>query len=106
MSTLDRRTFARSPIERPCKIYHRASRKYIAGQTCDLSSGGVLLRLDTDRQLAAGDEVDVVISWGAPGVVRHQAMVAARIARVAASLGQHQAVGVRYAQPQQIAAVA
>lgn len=106
MTTADRRTFARSAVQRPCKVYHRASRQYIAGQTCDLSAGGVLVRLDTARNLSPGDEVDVVVSWGAPGVVLHDSMIPATIARVAASLGRHQAVGVRYAQPQRIAAVA
>lgn len=106
MTTADRRVFARSTIQRPCKVYHRASRQYLAGQTCDLSSGGVLVRLDTARALSPGDEVDVVVSWGSPGVVHHGSMIAATVARVAASLGQHQAIGVRYAEPQRIAAVA
>jgi len=105
-TTADRRVFARLTVQRPCKVYHRASRQYIAGQTCDLSSGGVLLRLDTGRALAAGDEIDVVVSWGAAEVVRHESMIPAKIARVAARLGQHQAVGVRYAEPQRVAAVA
>lgn len=106
MSAPDRRDFARTPIERPCKIFHHASRQYIAGRTCDLSSGGLLVRLDTARTFSEGDEVDVIVSWGAPAVVRRGSMVPARIARVAASLGEHQAVGLKYAEPQRIAAVA
>ncbi len=102
----DRRQHARTPIDRPCKVYHRASRQYLAARTCDLSSSGALIRVDSARPINPGDELDVFIAWGKKPVVNSGELVPATVVRVAASLERHQAVAVQFAGGQQVALVA
>lgn len=102
----DRRQHARTPIDRPCKVYHRASRQYLPARTCDLSSGGALIRIDSARPINPGDELDVFIAWGKKPVVNSGELVPAKVIRVAASLERHQAVAVQFAGEQQVALVA
>lgn len=102
----DRRQHLRTPIDRPCKVYHRASRQYLPARTCDLSSGGALIRIGSPRPIAAGDELDVYISWGKKPVVSSAQLVPAKVVRVAASLENTQAIAVEFAGEQNIAMVA
>ncbi len=102
----DRRLHARTPIDRPCKVYHRASRQYLPARTCDLSSGGALIRIDSARPINPGDELDVFIAWGKKPVVNSAELVPAKVVRVAASLERHQAVAVQFAGERKVALVA
>ena len=99
----DRRQHARTPIDRPCKVYHRASRQYLPARTCDLFFSGALIRIDSACLINPGDELDVFIAWGKKPVVNSAELVPAKVIRVAASLERHQAVAVQFAGEQQVA---
>ncbi|UCD74252.1 MAG: PilZ domain-containing protein, partial [Phycisphaerales bacterium] len=58
----DRRESPRTAVKRPCKVYDPQARKYLAGTTCDVSSGGLLLRLDRPLGLGPGDRVSVGVA--------------------------------------------
>lgn len=59
--TADRRRFPRVAMTRPVKVRHGVTGKYVAGETIDLSDGGVLLRLDKSIGLEPGQAVRVGI---------------------------------------------
>lgn len=78
----ERRAHERVLLERPCKVYHAASRRYLAGVTCDVCGAGVLVRLTGGRTLSPGDGVRVLVEWTPGQVLRASAARAGRVARV------------------------
>jgi hypothetical protein len=58
----DRRRHQRIEMQRPCKIYDPRSGKYHAGQTRDLSHGGMLLEIPRLLELKPGDRVHVGVA--------------------------------------------
>lgn len=102
----DRRNHTRTQVQRPCKVYCPATHRYLAGETCDLSATGALVRVDSPRPLAVGEEIKVVVAWDRKAVLPAHAMMTGKVVRIAASIGQHQAVAVRFAQEQALAQVA
>ena len=53
----ERRESDRIPLTRPCKVYNPRSQKYATGSTCNLSGGGVMLRLDRALAVEVGDRL-------------------------------------------------
>jgi c-di-GMP-binding flagellar brake protein YcgR len=96
----DRRKHPRTGIERPCKIFHQPSRRYLSGQTCDFSANGALIRVDSARPLTPGDEIGLAVAWSRKAVLDTAALTPARVVRVTASLGRFQAVAIEFAQDQ------
>lgn len=102
----ERREHLRTPIDRPCKALHKASRTYMSGRTVNFSPTGVLMVLESPRPLHEGDEVDIGIAWDRRVVLASGAMTRARVVRVSASLGKRQAVALRFIEQGAIAAAA
>jgi hypothetical protein len=73
------------PLDRPAKVFHRGTWRYIAGRTKDVSDGGVLLELPADRPLAVGDMVDVALGRPGVGVLKGDEFVWAKVVRVSAT---------------------
>jgi hypothetical protein len=53
----DRRRSPRLALSRPCKVFEPRSQKYVAGRTCNVSDGGMLVRLDRRLNVEPGDHV-------------------------------------------------
>ncbi|MBX3351752.1 MAG: PilZ domain-containing protein [Phycisphaeraceae bacterium] len=93
----DRRLFARTPVERGAKLFHRAGLSYAPGRTTDLSEGGALLEVHAARPMTPGDVVDVVIEPKVDaGVVRTRSLIEATVVRAVPLTGDLQVVAVRF----------
>lgn len=92
----DRRRHARHRVVRLCKVRDRRTLLFSAGQTCDVSVGGAMIRVDRYRPFAEGDELDVVIAWGNDAVIPGDAMVRAKVKRVTPIDYHHQALAVQF----------
>lgn len=92
----DRRHHPRHRVIRLCKVRDRRTLLFSAGQTCDISVGGAMLRVDRYRPFAEGDELDLVIAWGNDAVIPGDAMVRAKVKRVTPIDYHHQAVAVQF----------
>lgn len=96
----DRRLHQRTKVARLAKLFHRAGLAYAAGQTADLSEGGVLLKVHSPRRFEPGDTVDVVIEPKDPtGVVRTRSLIEGIIVRTSPLGDDQQFVAVRFARP-------
>ncbi len=104
--TLERRRHPRLPIERPCKVFHRTSRTYLAASTCDLSEGGAMIRVDNPRVLNPGDEIDVLVAWSKAPVLQRTAAIAGSVVRVPGRFSGHQFIAVKFAREQEMALAA
>lgn len=94
----ERRHTPRLAIDRPAKIYCPLTRRYYAARTLDVSRAGAMVSVTTPRTLRTGDEIDLAIEWNDRAVIPQASMVRARITRIAARIGDHQAVGVQFAE--------
>lgn len=81
MVTRDRRRYERRGVERACKVYHPASRRYAAGRTVNLSAGGALVKVEGSRPLEPGEELDVIVAWDARAVLPAESMLRGRVVR-------------------------
>jgi len=104
--TLERRRHPRLPVERPCKVYHHASRTYLAASTCDLSEGGAMIRVDNPRVLNPGDEIDVLVAWTKAPVLHRTAGITGSVIRVPGRFSGHQFIAVKFAKDQEMAIAA
>lgn len=94
----ERRETPRLVIDRPAKVYCPLTRRYHAARTLDVSRTGAMISITTPRTLRAGDELDLAIAWNDRAVIPQSSMVRVRITRIAACIGDHQAVGVQFAE--------
>jgi len=78
----ERRRFPRKRIDRSCKVFRIATKKYAAARTCDVSEGGALLTVE--GQFAVGERVDLVIAWDWETVLPATALMPARVVRAEA----------------------
>lgn len=92
----ERRRNKRFLIARDGKVFLPAARQYLSAQTRDLSVGGALLEIETDRPLAPGDAVQVAVASTDSPLVRDDAMVHAVVVRADAIGGRRQSIAVRY----------
>jgi hypothetical protein len=99
--TMERRRFERTPTVRPCKVRDRRMLLFSAGQTCDVSQGGLLLRVDRARPFAPGDQIDVVVAWSHDALVRGESMTRATVRRVTPMDCHHQAIAIEFESPAQ-----
>lgn len=93
---VERRRHERAAVERPCKLLHAPSLRYLSARTRDLSPGGALLELSRQREIAVGDRVDVLVDWAARGLVNRDAMLRATVVRLGERDGDYQRVGVAF----------
>jgi hypothetical protein len=99
MIDTERREFERLDLQRPCKLYDPASRKYLGGQTRNVSGGGALVELSRPLRLEPGSTVHLGVAYRRRDAVLHgREMIEGRVVR---SLHgpETSIVAVRYAEP-------
>lgn len=106
VTTRDRRRFRRTPVDRAGKVYIRHALRYLPVRALDVSLGGLLLEIETDRPLHVGEPLDVIIGDGHSAVVTDDDVVEARIAHVHTREDGTQHVGLCFAHEGAMAAVA
>ena len=94
----DRRRHERHAVEKLCKIYDPASRRFAPGRTRDISRSGALVTIQWARPLSEGDHIDIIIAWSPRPLLPADSMVRARIARSLAATGEVQTVAVEFEQ--------
>jgi hypothetical protein len=94
---MDRRRHARDPVTRPCKVLHAAAARYIAGETRDVSPEGVFITVESPREIAVGDRVEILIAWNDRGLLQERDARQGRVVRVMQGPGQRQYLGVQLA---------
>lgn len=92
----ERRRHARYTVVRPCKVRDCRTLVYSPGQTCDVSAGGALLRIERVRPVMPGDELEVAVAWTPGAVLGSETMVKARVKRVMPIDHYHQAVALEF----------
>lgn len=92
----DRRRHERHAVEKLCKIYDPASRRYAPGRTRDISRSGTLITIQWARPLEIGDAIDIAIAWSPRPLLAAQSMVRARVARTLSSAGEVQTVALAF----------
>ena len=78
----ERRRHQRFGVNRPCKLFHRATRRYLCAETVDVASGGVLIRIEPTRPISPGDEISVVFAWNDEVLLAADAQIPGRVIRV------------------------
>ncbi|MBC7834529.1 MAG: PilZ domain-containing protein [Phycisphaerales bacterium] len=102
----DRRLHARQPVDRPGTVFRRSTLRYAAALTCDISTGGVLLELQTPRPVRLGEEVEVGIAWTRSPVISRAALVEGKVVRVTDLGDNRQRVAVEFANRAMLATAA
>jgi hypothetical protein len=93
----DRRLHARVEVDAPCKVFDPLSRKYIAGSTWNLSSGGAMLEVHRPMDLKPGDKLHVGFALKRRQAVLGAAeMLPCEVVRALRSTTQFTAVAVRF----------
>ena len=93
----DRRECPRISWTRPCKAFEPRSRKYIAGTTCNVSPGGMLLRLQRPVPLEIDDVIYIAVAAKRrQGLLASGDMVEARVVRSLPMSSGETAVAVRF----------
>jgi hypothetical protein len=64
-------------MERPCKVFHSATGRYLPGRTRDLSRSGVLIELGPGPAFIPGEPVRV--GMGGAALLEEGDLVAARV---------------------------
>ncbi len=93
---VERRRHERTALERPCKVLHAPTLRYMVARTRDLSPGGALLEVCQQRRLGVGDRVDILVDWASRGLVNRETMLGARIVRLGDCDGDRQQIGVAF----------
>lgn len=57
----ERRTSERMQVVRPAKVFDPRAQRYHAAQTCNISAGGALLKVQRTLPVFSGDRVEVMI---------------------------------------------
>lgn len=104
--SLDRRRFRRTSVNRAGKVFVRRALRYLPVRALDVSLGGLLIEVKSDRPLMVGEPLDVIIGDGSQAVVDGDDVIEARIAHVKVDDDGSQRVGLAFAQEGAMAAVA
>lgn len=105
-TTTERRLHARQTVTRPCTLFRRRTQRFVSARTCDISTGGALIEIETARPLVEGESLEVGIAWTASPVISQTSLVEAKIVRVLHRDATHQLVAVRFDRADVLAAVA
>lgn len=98
LAKIDRRRHERLDMDRACKVFHPPTRRFSSARTLNLSASGALLSIDSPRELAPGEPLDLLISWNDAPVLASEGRLRCRIVRVAPVEPRRQAVAVEFAQ--------
>lgn len=97
----ERRRHVRVAVNQPCKIHDSRSGKYIAGQTQDISSGGLLVELPRVVSFKPGDEVHVGVALKRrQTLLRCNEMIRARVTRALHTADDQTLLGLQLLQTQ------
>jgi hypothetical protein len=78
----ERRRHQRFGVNRPCKVFHRSTRRYLCAETVDVSASGALVRVEPTRPIAVGDEISLVVAWNDEVLLAADAQVPGKVIRV------------------------
>ena len=102
----DRRSHRRFDVQRPGKVFRRSNQQYVPASSRDLSFGGALLEVESERGFNVGEVLDVGIALTQKAVVPSAALLRAVVVRSHA-VGEHrQLVAVRYLHREPVSAAA
>src|SRR5881392_3656627 len=104
--THDRRRHERQRVEKACKVYDPASRRYGPGKTYDVCAGGARVVVQWLRPLSVGDEIDLVVGWSSRPLLPADAMARGRVRRIDAAYGEVQVIAVEFDQEMELAKAA
>jgi hypothetical protein len=102
---MNRRQHHRFAVERPSKVFRRASNTFVPARTVNLSVGGALVEAAAARPFEVGEIVDIGVAYRTKqgAVVRENAMLQAVVVRVAPASDEpanpRQQVALRYVNP-------
>lgn len=102
----DRRSHRRFGVARPGKLFRRASQQYVPGTSRDLSFGGALLEVESERAFTAGEILDVGLALNKKAVVPSTNLLHAIVVRSQTIGEQRQLVAVRYLHREPVSAAA
>ena len=102
----EKRTSPRLRISRTAKVFSPLTRRYYPARTIDMSRGGAMISISSPRTLLPGDEIDIAIAWDDRLLIPQTSMIKAQVTRIVGRMGEHQAVGVRFAQELAMSAAA
>src|SRR3954468_3550986 len=77
----DRRSHRRFGVQRPGKIFRRSAQQYAPATSRDLSFGGALLEVESERSFTVGEVLDVGIALTPKAVVPSAALVRGIVVR-------------------------
>jgi c-di-GMP-binding flagellar brake protein YcgR len=98
----DRRQSPRVALRRPCKVFNPRSGRYGSGSTCDVSTGGMLLRLERPLNIEIGDRLYVgVAQKRRQTLLRSSEMIEAEVVRALTSATGETLLGIRFTRPGQ-----
>ncbi len=102
----DRRSHRRFHVQRPGKVFRPASKQYVPASSLDLSFGGALLEVESERSFDVGEVLDVGLALTQKAVVPSSALIRGIVVRSTALGEQRQLVAVRYLHRESAAAAA
>ena len=98
----DRRGGRRVSLTRPCKVFVPRSRRYVAGTTCNVSHGGMLLRIARSMNVDIGDQMFVAVAHKRRQSLLHSGdMLEVKIERMLPLTTGELAVAVTFSDPSQ-----
>lgn len=102
----ERRSDVRHPLVRPVKLRLADSYRCVSAQTCDISSTGVLVNIQSSIGLVRGQRLLVGIAWTSQQVLLHSnSLVAATVVRCS-GLGENQLVAIEFDHQLELARLA
>ena len=97
----DRRSHSRQILQRPCKVFDPRGRRYLTGQTRDISCGGAMVDLPRVIELKPGDKVYLGIALKRRDqFLRAEEMLEGTVIRALATVDDHTALALQFAAPQ------
>jgi hypothetical protein len=95
----ERRRFRRFTLDRPVKLHCHTTGRYLAGTGLDASSGGALIRLQHDANLAVGETITIGIARDRQqGLMLTDDMVEAHVVRCLGH-GEHRYLALQFDVP-------
>ncbi|MEM1330494.1 MAG: PilZ domain-containing protein [Planctomycetota bacterium] len=78
----DRRSSPRIAAQHRAKVFHRRTHRYLPAETCNVSDGGMLIRVKSPRELRIGEALDLAVDWAGEAVVRKAELTPATVVRI------------------------
>jgi len=97
-SHMDRRSSRRINAVHPAKVFDPRGQRYHGAQTCNISAGGALLKVQRSMPICDGDRLDVIINAdeNMTRVLALDEAIPSRVVRVTAIDRFSQAVAVQF----------